>query len=312
MQPNPFQLTLWDVGHGISIWIQTPSGHNHWVDTGCLPEFSPAHHVFNSYGVGRGDIDFLTISHPDKDHFDDLDDFLHWFGEPRVLARNKSVFPQEKFGELGAGYQQAFFELDSKYHDTVSPGTEPWNSLRNGGVTVMNSWLDRREVSNINDSSIVTFYQYQKWLFVMPGDIGDSAWQTLWERDKHRFDPLITGSKARILVAPHHGRPSGYSDAMIKNIRPHLIVISDEHGKEDTDPRFRTKGTGMEHSWFNGELKPISYWVRLLAQPQAPTGLAGLLNARADEICFLSTKTCGRLKFQVDSFGNGSLHIVRK
>jgi len=312
MQQSSFQFTLWDVGHGISIWIRTPSGHNHWIDTGCLPEFSPAQHVFNSYGVGRGDIDYLILSHPDKDHFDDLDDFLHWFGEPRVFARNKSVLPEEKFGSLGAGYQRAFFDLDAKYNDTVTPGEEPWNPDWNGGVTVVNSFLDRSEVANINDSSIVTFYQYQGWLFVMPGDIGDGAWQALWAREKHRFEPLVTNSKARILVAPHHGRPSGYSDAMIGNIRPHLIVISDEYGKEDTDQRFRTKGTGMEHSQFSGELKPISHFARLLAQPQAPTGLAGLLSRASEDIRFLSTKTCGRLQFQINTIGTCNLHIITK
>jgi beta-lactamase superfamily II metal-dependent hydrolase len=65
----PFQLTLWDVGHGLAVWIQTPSGHNHWVDTGCLPKFSPDEHVYYNYGVSG--IDYLTISHADKDHFDE-------------------------------------------------------------------------------------------------------------------------------------------------------------------------------------------------------------------------------------------------
>jgi hypothetical protein len=176
----------------------------------------------------------------------------------------------------------------------------------------MNSWLDRREVGNINDSSIVSLYQFLGWLFVMPGDIGDSAWQTLWEREKHRFEPLIRSSKARILVAPHHGRPSGYSDAMCSDIQPHLIVISDEYGKEDTDQRFRTKGTGLEHNLLTNELKPIRHWSRLVEQPRLQPGFDGLLNSRTTDIRFLSTKTCGRLKFSIDSLGCCILHIVTK
>ena len=312
IQFNTFQLTLWDVGHGIAIWIRTPSGHNHWVDTGCLPDFSPAQHVFNNYGVGLGDIDYLVISHPDKDHFDDLDDFLHWFGEPRVFARNTSVLPQEKFGTMGAGYQQAFYDLDGKYHAPVTPGTEPWDPCWNGEVTLANAMLHRSEVSNINDTSIVCFYQYKGWLFVMPGDIGDSAWQKLWAREKYRLEPLVKSSNARILVAPHHGRESGYSEAMISNVNPHLIIISDEYGKEDTYQLFRTKGKGMEHSPFDGSLKPISEWERLFSRANKPKSLADLLSRRSEDIRFLSTKTCGRLRFEVSANGNCSLHIFKK
>lgn len=25
-------FTLWDVGHGLCIWIKTPNGHNHMID----------------------------------------------------------------------------------------------------------------------------------------------------------------------------------------------------------------------------------------------------------------------------------------
>ena len=303
----PFQLTLWDVGHGLAIWIQTPFGHNHWVDTGCLPEFSPAHHVYNKYGVRE--IDYLTISHPDKDHFDDLEDFLHWFGGPRIFHRNPSVFPDEKYGGLGAGYQQAFLRLDSNYKAPLAIGTEPWNPNWNGGVSVHNCYLDRREVSSINDSSIVSFYTYAGWLFVMPGDIGDAAWQELWKREGFRIQPVVNSSKARILVAPHHGRASGYSDAMMSDIKPHLVVISDEFGKEPTDNRFRTNAIGLEHNWLLGNLKPISYLSRIFDRPH---GLAGLLTSRTNDIRFLSTKTAGRLKFSIDSLGECILHIIRK
>jgi len=40
-----FQFTLWDVGHGLAIWIKTPSGHNHWIDAGKEGEFSPSAHA---------------------------------------------------------------------------------------------------------------------------------------------------------------------------------------------------------------------------------------------------------------------------
>ena len=31
MTDNKLVFTLWDVGHGVSIWIRTPNGSNHWI-----------------------------------------------------------------------------------------------------------------------------------------------------------------------------------------------------------------------------------------------------------------------------------------
>ena len=44
MADRELVFTLWDVGHGISIWINTPNGTNHWIDLGRTPEFSPSKH----------------------------------------------------------------------------------------------------------------------------------------------------------------------------------------------------------------------------------------------------------------------------
>ncbi len=155
---QPFQLTLWDVGHGLSVWIQTPSGRHHWVDTGGLPLFSPSFHVHEHYGIRH--IDLLTISHADKDHFDDLDNFLACFGPPRIFHRNTSVPNEEKYGSLSAGYQKALYSLDQSFTAPVPTGEEPWNPYFNGGVTIQQFCLPWHEAGNINDASIVTFYLY--------------------------------------------------------------------------------------------------------------------------------------------------------
>ena len=44
---NDFMFTLWDVEHGLSIWIQTPSGQNHCIDVGKNndTDFSPYVHM---------------------------------------------------------------------------------------------------------------------------------------------------------------------------------------------------------------------------------------------------------------------------
>ncbi len=97
---------------------------------------------------------------------------------------------------------------------------------------------------------------------------------------------------------------------MIEVINPHLIVVSDEHGKEPTDYRFRTKAKGIEHNPITFELKPINILMRKIEERNKPSGLLSLLNGRKNDIKYLSMKSTGRLQFKVDAAGNCNLHIV--
>ena len=80
-----FSFTLWDVEHGLSIWIQTPSGQNHCIDAGHNSEtdFSPFERMKNFYKVNN--IDYLIISHPDKDHIEGLPNFIKYLDKPKTF-----------------------------------------------------------------------------------------------------------------------------------------------------------------------------------------------------------------------------------
>lgn len=97
MDQQPLKFIIWDVGHGLCIWIQTPKGHHHWIDCGAATEndFSPAEHVNSKHGVKA--IDYLIISHPDADHLRDLPNLVNKIGSPRTLHRNTTLPPDEKY-----------------------------------------------------------------------------------------------------------------------------------------------------------------------------------------------------------------------
>jgi competence protein ComEC len=269
-----FSFTLWDVGHGLAIWIKTPAGHNHWVDAGQNAEtdFSPAERVANYWRESK--LDYLIISHPDADHIGGLPDVIHYLGKPRVLSRNKSIPDDEKYGSEDREYQKVFAELDKTYNSPVMTEHSPTNPDYNGGINIKTGSLDYNEVTKINDTSIVALYLLDSWLFVCPGDIEPIGWEKLWEKKKQEFSELINDADVRILVAPHHGRASGYSQEMIDTIQPHLVLISDKYGQQPTDGRFRQKPLGL--------------------------GIDG------EETKFLSTKTSGRIRFVYE---NGSWKI---
>lgn len=239
-------IRVWDVGHGLSAWIRTPNGQNHWVDAGYNPDgdFSPSEHVAKKYNNCRP-INLLVISHPDKDHFDDLHNMVQILGKPLVLVRNRSLPDEIKFDSGQFEYQQAFMELDHSYLNSVDWNISPMNPSCNGGVRIESGHLNWGEIDDINNSSIVILYQFADTLIVFPGDIEEEGWELLEPKVKEKFIRLIEASTYRILVAPHHGRGSGYSQKMMDFFEPSLAIISDEYGRAPTDKRFQQNPSGI-------------------------------------------------------------------
>jgi beta-lactamase superfamily II metal-dependent hydrolase len=58
---------------------------------------------------------------------------------------------------------------------------------------------------------------------IIPGDNEPPSWDELLKRTD--FLTAIKGTD--ILLAPHHGRDSGFSSALFKHINPRLTIISD-------------------------------------------------------------------------------------
>ena len=272
-------LTMWDVGHGLSIWIQTPNGQNHWIDAGWEMGFCPAEHASEKHFVTE--LDYLIISHPDQDHIQGLTGVIEHIGEPRALLRNKTLTDEAKFGSGLNECQKIYKSLDTRFTQSIDWPRHPQNPSYNGGISIETSCLDYTDGMSINDTSVVAFYSFGDWLFILPGDIETAGWDKLWAESAAKFQPLIEGSKYRVLVAPHHGRPTGYTESMMDVIKPSLILISDKYGKEDTDPRFRTVATGLPlTSGSEPELKK-----------------------------FFSTKTAEKIEFTVKSDGSCELDL---
>ena len=253
MNNHSFIFTLWDVGHGISIWLQMPNGTHQWIDLGNTSEFSPSEHVWEKYGVTR--IENLFISHPDQDHLSDLPNFIASFEEhynPRYLTNNRSLPEEEKYGTLQYQYQWYYKNIsDSKMFD-VGWEQSPVNSVNNGGVKIGTYCLDYGNYGGIkiesNNTSMVVLLRYQDVVIVCPGDIEHTGWEVLWSLYNAGIISIIEGADIRVLVAPHHGRVSGYSDAMMDAINPHLAIISDVYGESETHPSYYKKPLGIKFS----------------------------------------------------------------
>ena len=256
MTNRKLTFTLWDVGHGVSIWINTPNGANHWIDLGRTPDFSPSEHVARAYRVST--IDYLVISHPDKDHLEDLPQFRATFGNPRVLHRNNSLPEADMVGQRTFQYQIDFADLHSSFTVSIPHNESPTNPHYNGGVRyavhslshgirVNGATLLGSAVIEGNNTSIVVMLLYEGVLFVCPGDIEPLGWHELWRLHSASYRTLIDAAHTRFLVAPHHGRISGYCREMMDSIQPHATFISDVWGESETHPAFRSDPLGIHY-----------------------------------------------------------------
>jgi beta-lactamase superfamily II metal-dependent hydrolase len=276
---SKLEIRVWDVGHGLSVWVNTPNGQNHWIDAGYNPDgdFSPSLHVKENYPQ-CGSIDLFVLSHPDKDHFDDLDRLIDCLGRPTVYLGNRSLPDVIKYDSGLFDYQKALRVLETDYTSSVEWANDPMNPECNGGVKVLHGKLDWEVAGNINDSSIVMFYQYSDTLVILPGDIEPAGWRSLWPTIEPIIAPLINSSTFRILIAPHHGRGSGYCQEMFDVLKPSFCIISDEHGRAATDRRFRENPTGIK---FDGGQITKFYSTKSNARAKiviGPNGLEALLN----------------------------------
>ena len=241
-------FTLWDVEHGVSIWVVTPNGQNHWLDLGKTSEFSPTQYVAKTHKVQ--DIDYLLISHPDRDHIEDLPNFVSSFGSPKTLFRNKSLPDSEFSGSRDTEYKKIMHDLHKNYTIPVPCNTSPINPIYNGGIEYRQHHLPYGSFSDGsklegNNTSIVTFMLYQGVLFVYPGDIEPKGWNELWEKNNQDLSNFIAQAKVKFLVAPHHGRKSGYSEEMMDAIEPNIVFISDKWGDSETHPSYYSRPSGL-------------------------------------------------------------------
>jgi beta-lactamase superfamily II metal-dependent hydrolase len=227
MANGELTCVFWDVQHGSAAYINTPANEHLVIDLGVGSyqqanlQFSPLLHLRDRYGVRQ--LDGVIITHPHRDHLDDIGNF----GElrPRVLVRPKHLSAADVLG--GNRLQdspiiQQYLDISAAYDQPVSPGENPFRPPPDGH-TIRTFTPTSCSPSNLNNHSVVTVVTHAGGKLLLPGDNEPPSWEELLGR--RDFVEAIRGTD--ILLAPHRGRDSGFCPALFEHIRPHLTVISD-------------------------------------------------------------------------------------
>ncbi|WP_424356691.1 ComEC/Rec2 family competence protein [Methanocella sp. MCL-LM] len=226
------ELVFWDVQHGSATYIKTPNGKHIVVDLGIGSysansgeKFSPLKHLNEKYNVEG--LDHVIITHPDKDHIDDILNFKSM--SPKVLSRPKTITKEEILEKLSDDESSnEIFKEYLRICESYCQPVETGNDLTvpdNAGKVEINIFRPSRDTSSkkINNHSLVTVLRYAGSTVILPGDNEVASWKELME-DKEFMDAV---KNADILLAPHHGRDSGFYNELMKHINPYITVISD-------------------------------------------------------------------------------------
>lgn len=242
------EMVFWDVQHGHATYVKSPNGKHIVVDLGIGSHddnntaFSPLMHLKNNYGVNQ--LDFVIITHPHLDHIDDILNFDSL--SPKVLLRPKHLKDEEVYHDSLRDRDkpkfEKYIEINNRYNQNINDTDPVFVKPENyGGLQIQRFLPTGCPRDNFNNHSIVSVFSYADIKVVIPGDNEDESFQELLKNDA--FIKAIDG--ADILLAPHHGRISGYYDDFVNLVYPRLTIVSDGRFCDTSaNPRYSAKSRG--------------------------------------------------------------------
>lgn len=242
-------VVFWDVQHGHSTYIQTPNNRHIVVDLGTGDysgknlEFSPLRHL--KYKCGVQQLDYVIITHPHLDHIDDILNFD--LLNPKVFNRPKHISNDEVMEgvqEKDRNKFEKYCEINNRYSSPIEPDSinntskpENW-----GGLKIQSFTPSTCNQNNFNNNSIVVVIEWATTKIVIPGDNEKCSFEELMSEP--RFMNAI--KNADILLAPHHGRESGFNIDFVNQVNPKLTVVSDGRWCETSaNARYSAKSSGL-------------------------------------------------------------------
>ena len=256
------QFVIWDVEHGDSMFVDSPET-NIVVDLGRHQNgFSPTNHL-NENGVEN--IDWLIISHPDKDHIRDIADFdnrydISLYTRPEAAARyirhrKEEAYPDDElYQDIASKYLEFENRLGSYHNQSIERGQlrvhefslSP-DELR---LTPVHELDSNEKGPSMNNLSLLNVFEYNGFKLVTLGDLEKDAIELLLERSDVK--KALQGTD--VLVAPHHGRDSSYSTELFDIISPDIVVISDSGGTEHSAAqKYSNQASGKRVKRRNGD-----------------------------------------------------------
>jgi len=235
------EITVWNVNHGSASYIKTPNNRHIAVDLGDDgDQFSP---LLTLSRRGIKQLDAVVITHPHRDHMDDISNFPLLaplsFWRPRHLSEadirkgNRAVDKE---------VVSSYLEINADCTGVLTPATDITVPASFGGAAFQVFSPHSCDTGNLNNHSLVVVLSYARLKMVIPGDNEAASWKELLQ------DPVfVTAVKGTdVFLASHHGRDAGYCAELFEAMgKPRLVVISDgRFGDTSATGRYSSQARG--------------------------------------------------------------------
>ena len=235
-------MTVYNVQLGLAVHVKAPNGKYIIIDlgTGVSGGGNESPLLKRRYDS----IGYMIITHPHLDHIDDILNFD--VNAPTTLRRAKDITNEEVMEgvrECDKPKFKKYCEINDRYSSPVSSTTDPTVPDNYGGLSIRTFDTSVCDKDNFNNFSIITVFELSDCKIVVCGDNEKESLGILMNREP--FKNAI--KNADVLVAPHHGRESGYHDEFVSLVNPKVTIISDTN-KSDASAvdKYRAKSSGWK------------------------------------------------------------------
>lgn len=197
-------VTFLDVGKADCILLET-DGHAAMIDTGNDGDAEEILALLEKKGIDS--LDFLLLTHLDKDHIGGADKLL--------ASVSVGVLYAPDYDKGNKQYDQYIEALNTLGIVPIHPTQPVELNLGEGVITLLPG--AKAEYEESNDYSILAELIYGEISFLFAGDAEQERLSEYLAGDAHSFD---------VLKVPHHGQEDALSEEFFTVISPQYAVIT--------------------------------------------------------------------------------------
>ena len=221
------RLTMFDVGQGDALLLQTPGGRDVMIDAGGAGSDGTVFDIGGrvvapalwARGVTR--LDALAITHGDPDHLGGALALLRDFA-PREIWQGIAMPRHGPSAALAGAAQRSGARLEQRLAG--------WSTKEEGvEIRVLHPPAPDWERPRVrNDDSLVIEVRYRDVAILLTGDIGAEI--------ERQILPALSPASIRILKVAHHGSRTSTSQALLDAWKPQIALISSGRGNRFGHP----------------------------------------------------------------------------
>ena len=231
-------MKIWNVELGLAVHIKAPNGRYIVIDLGSTSNTSPLK------SLSGKEVGYMIITHPHLDHFSDIQNIN--YAKPQILSRCKDYTKHELLeGARDCDRNKIiqYCNFSESYSSPVPPYMDPTTEAPFDGLTIEVFSTSACDKSNKNNFSSIVVLKLGNAKVVVCGDNEKESFEILMKRTD--FKEAV--KDAWVLVAPHHGRESGYYEEFVDLVKPDITIISDKSGTDTSaSQKYTNKSKGYK------------------------------------------------------------------